>query len=198
MKKNAIFNFWRTNFEKRAHERINTILSDRKITSAAYCSAVREETGRRLSEWLSDVKEHNPAFTQRDLASRLHMTEQHLCSVMKGKRSLTVDTAIAAVVNTGIVIDDDIVIRVRPEWLLALDDCKFLEEKMQESSVIPNLCLELVIRVLERDFYSRIDNNSIVRNGEILMDITPDLLDDIGYDIEEYCHYKISRLLKDK
>lgn len=145
------FNVWKRDREKILEIQIQDATNRRGNMTPGHTETLMIETGKRLTEWFEEVKKAHPEMTQGKLADMLCCTQPHLCNVMKGKRPLTSDNAIFISLNTDSGRDNfNGVVRVRPQWLLCLDDCKF-ESDVLELSCEPSKDLDDLIR----DYLSR-------------------------------------------
>lgn len=149
------FNVWKRDREKVLENQIQDATFRRGYMTPEHNDSLMIETGKRLTEWFEEVKKAHPDMTQGKLAEMLCCTQPHLCNVMKGKRPLTSDNAIYISLNTDSGRDTvtNGVIRVRPQWLLCLDDCKF-ESDVLESAFEPSKNLDNLIRdYLSKQYY---------------------------------------------
>lgn len=93
---------------------------------------INPEMGKRLSEWLDDVK-----ITQSELADRVGYTQQYISNIVTGKKNLSVELArlisekvpkpFFNVYGAEIGVD-----HVRPQWLLCLDSAKTDDDWAEE------------------------------------------------------------------
>lgn len=146
MEKSNAFNVWKRNYEKTLETQIQDATIRRGNVPPEHNELLMIKTGKRLTEWFEEVKNAHPDMTQGKLAEMLCCTQPHLCNVMKGKRPLTSDNAIYISLNTDSGRDNlNGVIRVRPQWLLCLDDFKF-DSDVLESSCEPSKNMDNLIR----------------------------------------------------
>ena len=83
------------------------------------------EGSQRLSDWLREID-----MTQAELAEAIGYTQQYVSNIMQGKRSLTLDFArlVSEKTSQGLSKKYNIELRIRPQYLLCMDDIKTTED----------------------------------------------------------------------
>lgn len=83
------------------------------------------ESSQRLSDWLKKI-----GMSQSDLAEAIGYTQQYVSNIMTGKRPMTLDFAQLVSENTsqGRSRKYNIELRIRPQYLLCMDDIKTTED----------------------------------------------------------------------
>ena len=83
------------------------------------------ESSQRLSDWLKKID-----MSQSDLAEAIGYTQQYVSNIMTGKRPMTLDFAQLVSENTsqGQSRKYNIELRIRPQYLLCMDDIKTTED----------------------------------------------------------------------
>lgn len=155
MENNNAFNVWKRYQTKNLENQIQDATFRRGSITPEHNELLMKKTGERLTEWFDEVKKAHPDMTQGKLADLLCVTQPHLCNVMKGKRPLTSDNAIMISMYTDSGRDTltNGVVRVRPQWLLCLDDFKF-ESDILENAFDSSSNMDKIIReYLSRDYY---------------------------------------------
>lgn len=162
------------------------------------------ECGRRLKELL--VKN---GMTQIELSKRLSCEAQHISNIVRGKRSLTLDTAQRI---TGVIFP-----QVRVEWLLHIDDFMTQEEKDAYSKKVweENHKAALLYDKAFRCFIDRIEDlcgyglhsqgtDPLIGDyiaitdsaGEKVGAISVETFHNLQSELENYASYLIQRIIK--
>lgn len=83
------------------------------------------EGSQRLSDWLREID-----MTQSELAEAIGYTQQYVSNIMNGKRPLTLDFAqlVSERTSQGQSQKYNIELRIRPQYLLCMDDIKTTED----------------------------------------------------------------------
>ena len=83
------------------------------------------EGSQRLSDWLKEI-----GMTQSGLAETIGYTQQYVSNIMNGKRPLTLDFAqlVSEKTSQGLSQKYNIELRIRPQYLLCMDDIKTTED----------------------------------------------------------------------
>lgn len=88
-------------------------------------SVIKPESGKRLSDWLSEI-----GMTQNELSVLIGYTQQYISNIITGKKPmvLPVAEAVAEKTNAGKSMRYNLDIKIRPAYLLCLDDIRTNED----------------------------------------------------------------------
>ena len=83
------------------------------------------EGSKRLADWLKEID-----MSQSELAQAVGYTQQYISNIMTGKRPMTLDFAelVSQKTSQGQSQKYDIELRIRPQYLLCMDDIKTTED----------------------------------------------------------------------
>lgn len=86
---------------------------------------LNKEGSQRLADWLREID-----MTQSTLAHAIGYTQQYVSNIMNGKRPMTLDFAqlVSEKTSRGQSQKYNIELRIRPEYLLCMDDIKTTED----------------------------------------------------------------------
>lgn len=150
------------------------------------------ECGKRLKMWLNEID-----MTQGELAEKINYTQQHISTIITGNKKLTVDFAKRvsgiAVKHTRSVGEEngipfwEGIEKVRPEWLLCLDNCKTDNDRIIDYADKKEL--------LHNSQWHILDNSLRNRGMKIIMrhftEETPTAITSLSYGKEQKCWYEI-------
>ena len=86
---------------------------------------LNNESAQRLSDWLSEID-----MNQTELADLIHYSQQYISNVINGKRPMSLEFAqrVSNVTAQGKSQRYDIDLKIRPQYLLCMDDIKTTED----------------------------------------------------------------------
>ena len=111
---------------------------------------LNNESAQRLSDWLSEIN-----VNQTDLAGRINYSQQYISNVMNGKRPMSLEFAqrVSNVTAQGKSQRYDIDLKIRPQYLLCMDDIKTTEDfysvNFQRLDSVNNACYTLLTNSLK-------------------------------------------------
>ena len=111
---------------------------------------LNNESAQRLSDWLSEID-----MNQTELADLIHYSQQYISNVINGKRPLTLDFAqlVSEKTSQGQSLKYNIELRIRPQYLLCMDDIKTTEDfettYIQKSQNVMDASITLLEEALE-------------------------------------------------
>jgi len=106
---------------------------------------LNNESSQRLSDWLSEID-----MNQTELADLIGYTQQYVSNIITGKRSMSLDFAnlVSEKTAQGKSHRYDIDLKIRPQYLLCLDDIKTTEDyysiQFQRLDSVNDACLTLL------------------------------------------------------
>ena len=111
---------------------------------------LNNESAQRLSDWLSEIN-----MNQTDLAKKIHYSQQYISNVINGKRPMSLEFAqrVSNVTAQGKSQRYDIDLKIRPQYLLCMDDIKTTEDyysiQFQRLDSVNNACYTLLTNSLK-------------------------------------------------
>ena len=86
---------------------------------------LNNESAQRLSDWLSEID-----MNQTELAGKINFSQQYISNVMNGKRPMSLEFAqrVSNATAQGKSQRYDIDLKIRPQYLLCMDDIKTTED----------------------------------------------------------------------
>ena len=111
---------------------------------------LNNESAQRLSDWLSEID-----MNQTELADLIGYSQQYISNIMNGKRPMTLDLAqlVSQKTAQGKSQKYDIDLKIRPQYLLCMDDIKTTEDfettYIQKSQNVMDASITLLEEALE-------------------------------------------------
>ena len=111
---------------------------------------LNNESAQRLSDWLSEID-----MNQTELADLIHYSQQYISNVINGKRPMSLDLAqlVSEKTAQGKSQKYDIDLKIRPQYLLCMDDIKTTEDfettYIQKSQNVMDASITLLEEALE-------------------------------------------------
>lgn len=111
---------------------------------------LNNESAQRLSDWLSEID-----MNQTELADLIGYSQQYISNIMNGKRPMTLDFAqlVSEKTAQGKSQKYDIDLKIRPQYLLCMDDIKTTEDfettYIQRSQNVMDASITLLEEALE-------------------------------------------------
>ena len=111
---------------------------------------LNNESAQRLSDWLSEID-----MNQTELAGKIHYSQQYISNVINGKRPMSLEFAqrVSNVTAQGKSQRYDIDLKIRPQYLLCMDDIKTTEDyysiQFQRLDSVNNACYTLLTNSLK-------------------------------------------------
>ena len=111
---------------------------------------LNNESAQRLSDWLSEID-----MNQTELADLIGYTQQYISNIINGKRPMTLDFAqlVSEKTAQGKSMKYDIDLKIRPQYLLCMDDIKTTEDfysvNFQRLDSVNNACYTLLTNSLK-------------------------------------------------
>ena len=111
---------------------------------------LNNESAQRLSDWLSEID-----MNQTELAGLIHYSQQYISNVINGKRPMSLEFAqrVSNVTAQGKSQRYDIDLKIRPQYLLCMDDIKTTEDyysiQFQRLDSVNNACYTLLTNSLK-------------------------------------------------
>ena len=111
---------------------------------------LNNESAQRLSDWLSEID-----MNQTELADLIGYTQQYISNIINGKRPMTLDFAqlVSEKTAQGKSMKYDIDLKIRPQYLLCMDDIKTTEDfettYIQKSQNVMDASITLLEEALE-------------------------------------------------
>lgn len=111
---------------------------------------LNNESAQRLSDWLSEID-----MNQTELADLIGYSQQYISNIMNGKRPMTLDLAqlVSEKTAQGKSQKYDIDLKIRPQYLLCMDDIKTTEDfettYIQKSQNVMDASITLLEEALE-------------------------------------------------
>lgn len=111
---------------------------------------LNNESAQRLSDWLSEID-----MNQTELADLIHYSQQYISNVINGKRPMSLEFAqrVSNVTAQGKSQRYDIDLKIRPQYLLCMDDIKTTEDfettYIQKSQNVMDASITLLEEALE-------------------------------------------------
>ena len=111
---------------------------------------LNNESAQRLSDWLSEID-----MNQTELAGKINFSQQYISNVMNGKRPMSLEFAqrVSNATAQGKSQKYDIDLKIRPQYLLCMDDIKTTEDfettYIQKSQNVMDASITLLEEALE-------------------------------------------------